>query len=81
MKEGAVRDRDLEGIVRVAVFLVQRPSDGLVEGLEGGLSGLCDMAHDRVHSLALVVTLLALDDILGGDTTLGKIDITCSVAS
>lgn len=67
--------------MRVAVFLVQRPSDSLVEGLEGGLGGLCDVAHDRVHGLALVVTLLTLDNILGGDTALGKIDVTCRLAS
>lgn len=80
-KEQNLRDGDFESIVRVTVFLVQRPADGLVEGLEGGLSRLCDMAHDRVHGLALVVTLLTLDHILGGDTALGKIDITFRLAS
>jgi hypothetical protein len=65
----------------MTVFLVKRPADGLVEGLQGGLSSLCDMAHDRVHSLALVVTLFALDHIFGGDTALGKIDITFRSAS
>jgi hypothetical protein len=67
--------------MRVAIFLVQGPADSLVEGLEGGLSRLCDMAHDGVHSLALVVTLLTLDHILGGDTALGKINITFGLAS
>lgn len=71
-----VRDRDLESIVGVAVFPVQGPGDQLVEGLERGLSSLCDVAHDGVHRLALVVPFLALDHILGGNTTLGKIDVT-----
>lgn len=35
------------------------------------------MHHDRVNHLALVVSLLTLDDILGGDSSLGKIDVTC----
>lgn len=34
-----------------------------------------------MHGLALVVTLLALEDILGGDTTLRQIDITCRTMS
>lgn len=73
-----IRDRDLESIVGVAVFPVQGPGNLLVEGLEGGLSRLCDVAHNGVHRLALVVPLLALDHILGGNTTLGKIDVTCA---
>jgi hypothetical protein len=75
-----IRDRNLESIVRVAVFPVQGPGDLLVEGLEGSLSRLSDVAHDGVHRLALVVPLLALDHILGGNTTLGKIDITCAAS-
>ena len=71
-----VRDRDLEGIVRVAVFPVQGPGNLLVKGLQGGLGGLGDVAHDGVHGLALVVALFALDDILGRDTALGKINVT-----
>lgn len=72
-----VRNGKLESIVGVAVFPVQGPCNLRVEGLEGGLGGLRNVAQDRVHRLALVVPLLTLDDILGRDTTLGQIDVTC----
>ena len=65
----------------VAEFPVQGPGDRLVEGLEGCLGRLRDVAHDRVHGLALVVALLTLDNILGRDTTLRQIDITCKTMS
>lgn len=65
----------------MTIFLVQRPADGLVEILDGGFGRLCDMTHDGVHGFALVVALFALDDILGRDTTLGKINITFKQAS
>lgn len=71
-----VRDRKLEGIKRVAVFLVEGPSYRLVELLDGNESLLGNVAHNRVDDFALVVTLLATNDILGGDTALGQIDIT-----
>lgn len=70
-----VRDRKLEGIKRVAVFLVEGPSYCLVKLLDGNKSLLSNVAHNRVDDLALVVTLLATNDILGGHTTLGQIDI------
>jgi hypothetical protein len=35
------------------------------------------MHHDRVDHLALVVSLFALDNILGGDSSLRKIDVAC----
>ena len=73
-----IRDGDLEGIVSMAVFPVQWPSDLLVQLLKGSLSGFGDMAHDGVNRLALVVPLLALDDIFGRNSTLGKIDVTCT---
>lgn len=76
--EKNIRDGELESIVRVAVFAVQGPGDLLVEGLKRGLGGLGDVAHDRVNSLALVVPLLTLNHIFGRDTSLGKIDITCT---
>jgi hypothetical protein len=72
----ALRDGDLEGIVGVTVFPVQGPPDLRVEGLEGSLGSLCDVTHDRVHRLALVVSLLTLGNILGRDSTLGKIDVS-----
>lgn len=73
---GDIRDRKLESIKRVAVFLVEGPSYRLVKLLDGDQSLLGDVAHNRVDDLALVVTLLAANDILGGDTALGQIDIT-----
>lgn len=60
----------------MAVFAVQGPCDLLVEGLQRGLSRLGDVAHDRMHRLALIVPLLALNDIFGGDASLRKIDVT-----
>lgn len=65
----------------VTVFSVQWPGDLLVEGLKGGLGRLRDVAHNRVNRLALVVPLLTLEDILGRDTTLRQIDITCMTMS
>lgn len=65
----------------MAIFLVQRPSDVLVEILDGGFGRLCDMTHDRMDGFALVVALLTLDDILGRDTALGEINITFRQAS
>lgn len=61
----------------VAVFLVEWPSDPLVKLLEWDLSGLGDVAHNRVNRLALVVSLFTLDNIFGGDTTLRQIDVSC----
>lgn len=61
----------------MTVFLVQGPSDRLVQLLERGLTGLGDVAQNGVDSLALVVTLLTLNNVLGGNTTLGQIDVTC----
>jgi hypothetical protein len=72
-----IRDGELEGIVGVAVFAVQGPRDLLVESLKRGLGRLGDVAHDGVHGLALVVSLLTLNHVLRGDTALGKIDISC----
>lgn len=62
----------------MAVFAVQGPGDLRVEGLKRGLGRLSDVAHDGVHGLALVVALLTLNHILGGDTALGKIDVACT---
>lgn len=60
----------------MTVFTVQGPPDLRVEGLEGSLGSLCDVTHDRVHRLALVVSLLTLGNILGRDSSLGKIDVS-----
>ena len=79
--ESNPRDGELESIDRMAVFPVERPRDGLVKLLDGNLGLFGDMAHDRVAHLALVVSLLALDDILRRYTSLRKIDIPCLFVS
>jgi hypothetical protein len=43
--------------------------------LDGGLALLCDVPHDAVDHLALVVPLLALNDVLGADTAFAQIDV------
>ena len=78
MGKGGVRDGILERINSVAVFLHQRPADLLVEALNGLLGLLGDMSEDGVDHLGLVEALLALDDIFWGNTTLGKINVTCT---
>jgi hypothetical protein len=60
----------------MAVSLVQGPSNSLVKALNGDGDLLGNVSHDGVDHLALVVSLLALNDILGGDSSLGKIDVT-----
>lgn len=63
----------------MAIFLHQRPADGLIQLLNRLLRLLSNMSQDAVYHLALVEPLLTLDDIFGRDTTLGKIDITYSL--
>lgn len=45
------------------VLLIQWPGNALVEILDGVLCLLRNMSHDRVNHLALVVSLLALDNV------------------
>lgn len=59
----------------MSVLLVQRPSDMLVELLDGGVGLLGDVAHNGMHHLRLVVPFFALDNILGRDTAFAKIDV------
>lgn len=59
------------------ILLVKRPRYGLIKMLDGRLSLLGYMAHNRVDHLALVVPLLTLDYVLWRHSALGKIDITC----
>ena len=73
---GCIRDGVLESVNSVAVLLLQGPANGLVQSLDGLLDLLGDVSEDRVDHLALVEPFLALDDILGRDTTLGKIDVS-----
>lgn len=59
----------------MAIFAVQWPADCLIQSLKRGLGLLRNVAHDRVDGLALVIPLLALDDILRRHSSLRKIDI------
>jgi hypothetical protein len=49
----------------MAISAVEGPGYALIEGLDGRVGLLRNVAHNRVHHLALVVPLLAFDDILG----------------
>jgi hypothetical protein len=71
-----LRDGVLERVDSVSVLLHQRPADGLVQRLDRLLGFLGDVSQDRVHHLALVEPLFALDDIFGRDAALGKIDVS-----
>lgn len=61
----------------MSVFAVQGPGNALVESLDGDRGLLSDVAHDGVNHLALVVTLLALDNIFGRNTAFRQINVTC----
>ena len=64
------RDGKLKSVDGMAEFPVQGPGYALVKGLDGVVGLLGDVAHDRMHHLALVVPLFTLYDIFGGNTTL-----------
>lgn len=64
-----VRNGQLESVNGMAVFAVQRPSYALIERFDWRLGLLGHMAHDGVDHLALVVSLLALDNVLGRNTS------------
>lgn len=64
-----IRDRQLESVNGVAVFAVQGPGYALIQRLDGCLGLLGNVSHDGVDHLALVVSLLALDNILGRNTS------------
>jgi hypothetical protein len=36
-----------------------------------------DVAEDTVHGLGFAVAFFALDDVVGGDAALGKVDVAC----
>lgn len=73
-----VGDAELEGVDRVAVFLVQGPADRAVQVFDGRVGLFGYVAHDAVHHFGLVVALFALDDIFGGDAAFGEIDVAWS---
>lgn len=58
------RNAELEGLVRVPVLCIQRPRDEPVDLSEVALRLVCNVPHDGVDLLALVVPLLALDDVV-----------------
>ena len=60
----------------MAVLLLQRPANSLVESLDGFLGFLSDVAEDGMNHLALVEAFLALDDILSGNAALGEINVS-----
>jgi len=70
-----IRNGKLESVERVAVFLVERPAYRLVELLDGYKGLLRNVSHDRVNNLALVVSLLAANNIFWRNTTLRQINI------
>jgi hypothetical protein len=59
------RNGELESVDRVTVSAVEGPGYALIEGLDGRVGLLRNVAHNGVHHLALIVPLLAFDDILG----------------
>lgn len=61
----------------MTVLLVQRPCNEVVHEVHLDSRLLCYVSHDRVHGLALVVSLLALDNVLCRNSTLGEINVTC----
>lgn len=66
---GHIRDRQLKGVNGVTIFAVQGPGYALVQRLDRCLGLLGNVSHDGVDHLALVVSLLALDDIFGRNTS------------
>jgi len=72
-----IRYGQLKRIEGVTVFLVKGPAYRLVQLLDRDQRLLGNVAHDGVDDLALVVALFAANDILGGDSALRQIDISC----
>src|SRR5438046_3067118 len=65
----------------MAVSLVQWPSYALIQRLDWGNCLLGNVSHDGMHHLALIVSLLTLDDIFWGYPALRKIDLSCVAVS
>ena len=59
-----VRDCELERIIRMAVFPVQRPADGLIKRDESNVVYLGNMTEYAVDGLGLVVFILAFFNFL-----------------
>jgi hypothetical protein len=60
----------------VTEVAIQRPSDVFIQLFDWRFGLLGDVTHNRVDRFALVITILALDDIFSRYSSLRKIDIT-----
>lgn len=60
----------------MSILFVQGPGNILIQLLDGGICLLGDMAHDAVDHFALVVALLALDNVLRRHSTLGQVNVS-----
>eukprot|EP00968_Pinguiococcus_pyrenoidosus_P006698 scaffold442_cov268-Pinguiococcus_pyrenoidosus.AAC.106 len=69
------RERQLEGVVAVAVLAIQRPAHLLVQLLEEHPLLLGHLTQDHVHGLGLLVALVALGDVLRRHSALGEVDV------
>lgn len=65
-----------ESIKGMPVLAVKRPADLLIQILQPQTMLVCHMPKDGMDGLGFVVSLFALDHVVGGDATLGKINIT-----
>ena len=74
-ERGYGRNGHFECVEGVSVFLVQGPSDELVQLLHGCIGLFGDMAHDGGDHLALVELFLAFDDVFRGDATFREINV------
>ena len=70
-----VGDCQPEGLVRVSVLGVKRPSRLTIQLLHVHVLHLRDVAHDGVNRLRPLELLVALGDVLGGHTPLGQVDV------
>ena len=60
----------------MTIFLVEWPPYCLIKLVDWSESLFGNVSHNRVHNLALVVTLFASDYIFWGHSALGQIDIS-----
>jgi hypothetical protein len=58
------------------IFLIQRPSNFLIQGFQSELFRLSNVPKHAVNRLGFIVSFFALDNILRVHTALGKIDIS-----
>ena len=70
-----VRYGKFKCVDNVAILIVEWPANRLVQCLYGDEGLFGDMAHDGMRQLALVVSLLALDNVLGRHAALREVDV------